>query len=343
MLLSFEQFLSQLSLYPSLVAATVLVCAVMVVNGWTDAPNAITCPVVTGALTFPRAVVLAAVCNVLGVVCVTALSPTVAETVYSIAAFTGPPQRTLCALCAGLVSVVVFAVWAWRLGIPTSESHALLAGISGAAVALEGGLRAVSGESWRKVGVGLVLSLGLGLVLGRVCRALLKPVPLSQSACRTLQIPGAALSAFLHGAQDGQKFLGIFLLACALSRGEGHTHAFLAPGWMMALCALLMALGTALGGQRIIDTIGRGMVRPGPKEGVACELAGCLCLTFATLLGLPVSTTHTKTAALLGVGSREGGGCDVGAVRSIMAAWLLTFPCCFVLGLLFARFFLAVL
>ena len=140
MSLTFSEFLLRLSIHPTLAVAAGLIFAVLLVNGWTDAPNAITCAVVTNALTFPKAVLLAAVCNFLGVVCVTALSPAVAETIYSMANFSGGPERTLCAMCAGLVSVVVFAVAAWRLGIPTSESHALIAGISGAAVALEGNL-----------------------------------------------------------------------------------------------------------------------------------------------------------------------------------------------------------
>lgn len=343
MSLSFEHFLIQLTVHPTLIVVSGLIFAVLLVNGWTDAPNAITCAVVTNALTFPKAVLLAAVCNFLGVVCVTALSPAVAETLYSMAHFSGDPERTLCALCAGLVSVVVFAVAAWRFGIPTSESHALIAGISGAAVALEGNLSCINRDSWQKILWGLVLSLVLGLLLGRLSARLLHPLPLSPRRCRTMQIPGAAVSAFLHGAQDGQKFLGIFLLACALSQGHIHRHTFLAPAWLMTGCALIMALGTACGGRRIIDTIGREMVHLTPKEGVACELAGSMCLTLATLLGLPVSTTHTKTAALLGVGLEGGGGYNRGAVRSILTAWLLTFPCCFALGLLFARFFLAVL
>jgi len=340
---SFDAFLSLLGTHPPLLAASGLIVAVLVVNGWTDAPNAIACAVVTHALSFPRAVLLASVCNFLGVVCVTALSPAVAETVYSMVVFSGGPERTLCALSAAMVAIVLFSAAAWLFGLPTSESHGLIAGISGAAVALERSFLCIRWETWQKVLWGLVLSLVLGLLMGRLSWQVVRRLPLSGHTCRTLQVPGAALSAFLHGAQDGQKFLGIFLLACALAQGHQHRHTFRSPLWAMLLCALFMALGTACGGRRIIDTLGRDMVQPGPKEGVASELAGSLCLALATALGLPVSTTHTKTAALLGVGQESGGTYNMGVARSILWAWLLTFPCCFGLGFLFARVFLALL
>lgn len=338
--LSFGAFLAQLSQNSTLVVTVLLILAVLLVNGWTDAPNAIACAVVTEALPFRRAVLLAAVCNFLGVLCVTAVNPAVTQTIYTIAQFSGGPKSALCALCAAMAAIVLWAAAAWLWGIPTSESHALVAGISGAAVALEGGFGCIHWGSWGKVLLGLVLSTLLGLFSGQMVWRTLAPVPLPPGLCRLLQIPGAALSAFLHGAQDGQKFLGVFLLGCALSAGRQDEQTFFVPVWLMLLCALFMALGTGLGGRRIIDTVGRDMVQLGPREGLSCDLAGGGCLLLATILGLPVSTTHTRTAALLGVGRESGGRCDWSVARSILLAWLLTFPCCFLIGYLFARFLL---
>lgn len=335
--LFFGAFLAQLSCTPALAATAALILAVLLVNGWTDAPNAIACAVVTGAMSFRRAVLLAAVCNFFGVVWAALYVPAVAETVYSIASFSGGSRAALSALCAALTAIVLWAAAAWLWGIPTSESHALVAGVSGAAAALDGSLSCIRWESWSSVLLGLALSLGLGLLSGRAAWRLLRPLPLSRTLCRRLQIPGAAVSAFLHGAQDGQKFLGVFLMGCALSTGRQDTQTFVVPLWLMALCALFMALGTGLGGRRIIDRVGRDMVRLGPREGVACDAAGGICLLLATVLGLPVSTTHTRTAAMLGVGQSSTGFCDRSVVREILAAWLLTFPCCFALGFLFAR------
>ena len=340
MLLSYSDFLLQFTANPTFRVAALLILAVLLVNGWTDAPNAIACAVVTNALPFHRAVLLAAVSNFLGVVCATLLTPAVTYNIYSMAVFSGGPRRTLCALCAALCAIVLWAVFAWLFGIPTSESHALIAGLSGAAVALEGDFSCIRWESWRSVLWGLLLSLGIGFVLGGLAWKLVHRLPLSSRLCRRLQIPGAAVSAFLHGAQDGQKFLGVFLLGCTLAEGSHVTQPFHVPLWLMILCALFMALGTGLGGRRIIDKVGREMVQPGPKEGLASDIASGMCLCLATLFGFPVSTTHTRTAVLLGVGRASCGNCNRQVVRSIVGAWLLTFPGCFLLGYGFARLLL---
>ena len=321
-----------------LTVCVLLTLGVLLVNGWTDAPNAIACAVVTGALPFSAAAVLAAVCNFLGVLCVTAVNTAVARTIYEIADFGGDPRPAGIALCAALAAIVLWATAAWRLGIPTSESHALIAGVSGAAVALSG-WSALRPEAWGRVLLGLVLSTAAGFFLGRAAMAMTARLPGRDGLFRLAQLPGAALSAFLHGAQDGQKFLGIFLLGVALDRGwqEGSAHV---PLWLILLCALTIALGTALGGRRIIDKVGRDMVELTPRRGFAADVTGCACLLAATVWGLPVSTTHTRTAALLGVTAQEKGRVDRRVIRSIVLAWLLTFPGCGGIGFVMARLFL---
>ena len=296
--LSFWNFLVQMSENPALSGTVLLTLAVLLVNGWTDAPNAIAGAVVTGALPFRPAVVMAAVCNFLGVLCVTSVNASVAETVYSIASFGGGTKAALTALCAAMTAIVLWAAAAWLFGIPTSESHALVAGISGAAVALEGSFSCIRWGCWAKVGLGLILSAAAGFWAGKAVYRGLKPVKLSHRTALLAQVPGAAAAAFLHGAQDGQKFIGVFLLGSALAQGRADEGTFLIPLWLMALCALFMALGTLMGGQKIIDTVGRDMVALGPREGLAADLGSIACLLGATLLGLPVSTTHTRTCAL---------------------------------------------
>ena len=260
--LSFVEFLGQLSRNPALFGTVLLILAVLVVNGWTDAPNAIAGAVVTEALSFRSAVLLAAVCNFLGVLCVTSVNASVAETVYSIASFGGGPRAALTALCAAMTAIVLWAAAAWRFGIPTSESHALVAGISGAAVALEGSLSCIRWDCWSKVILGLVMSTTAGFCAGRLAHGRLRAVKASPRTLRVAQLPGAAAAAFLHGAQDGQKFIGVFLLGTALAQGRADEGAFVIPLWLMGLCAGFMALGTLMGGRRIIDTVGR---------------RGCLC------------------------------------------------------------------
>ena len=341
--LSFFDFLAQAGREPALLITALLTLAVLVVNGWTDAPNAIAGAVVTGALPFRRAVALAAVCNFLGVLCVTSVNASVADTVYSLASFGGGSRAALAALCAAMAAVVLWAALAWCFGIPTSESHALAAGVSGAAVALEGSFSCLRWDSWGKVLLGLLLSALAGFGAGRLAACRLRAVKASDRTLLGAQVPGAALAAFLHGAQDGQKFLGIFLLGAALARGQGEQSSPLIPLWLMALCAGFMALGTLMGGRRIIDRVGREMVSLGPREGLAADLGSIACLLGATALGLPVSTTHTRTCALLGVGSAGGGRVDRRVAGEVALAWLLTFPGCGAVGYWSARLFLAVL
>lgn len=341
--LSFLFFVEEVFQSPALSAVVLLTLAVLIVNGWTDAPNAIAGAVVTGALSFRGAVALAAVCNFLGVLCITSVNASVAETIYSIASFHGGSRAALTALCAALCAIVLWAAGAWYFGIPTSESHALVAGISGAAVALEGSFSCIHWEQWGKVLLGLLLSTLAGFWAGQQVQRLLCRFHASPRFFQLVQLPGAAGAAFLHGAQDGQKFLGVFLLGTALAQGHGDAQELVIPLWLMALCAAGMALGTLMGGKKIIDTVGREMVAMGPREGAASDLGSSACLLFATMLGLPVSTTHTKTAAVLGAGAAQGSPVDHRVAGRIVLAWVLTLPGCAALGYWSAKFFLTLL
>lgn len=337
--LSFLDFLQQTIGNPALAVTTLLTLAVLLVNGWTDAPNAIASAVVTKTLPFSRAVLLAALCNFLGVLCVTSAHPSVAETIYSIASFDASPLAALTALCAAMTAVVLWACFAWLFGIPTSESHALVAGLSGAAVALEGSFSCIHWDAWSKVLFGLLLSSLLGFFAGRWSTSILSRLSFSLSLCKRFQILGAAGTAFFHGAQDGQKFLGIFLLGAALAQGRQDIQTFRIPLWLLLLCASFMAFGTRLGGRRIIEHVGTDMVEIGPTEGLAADFGGIFCLSLATVLGIPVSTTHTRTAALLGAGSKSRKPVNWMVAQQILFTWLLTFPGCMVIGFATARLY----
>ncbi len=328
MLISFQDLIPLLAREPALGVTALLLLGVVLVNGWTDAPNAIATAVSSGALSFPKAAALAAVCNLLGVVGMTALNASVAETLYGLASFGEEPSVALTALCAAMIAIILYSALAWRFGIPTSESHALIAGLTGAALALPGGLGGVNPGAWGKVLLGLLLSVGLGAVLGRLALRLLNRAGGTPSFFCRAQILGAAVMAFFHGAQDGQKFMGVFLLAAALATGQGSAGSFRIPLWLMLLCALTMALGTAFGGRRIIDTVGRDMTSLTLRSGFAADLGAGCCLLLCSVLGLPVSTTHAKTAAILGVGRQV----DRSIARSILLAWVCTFPCCGLIG-----------
>ena len=295
-----------------------LVLAVIFVNGWTDAPNSIATAVGTGALSFRRAAALAAAGNFAGCVLACLLFPAVAGTVGGLAVFPHPGDGVR-ALCAAMLSVVVWAVLAWRFGLPTSESHALLAALSGAALALGPGAALLRPAPWLRALAGLALSLPAGALAARLCRRWLARRPCNPPAWQRVS---AAVMAFLHGAQDGQKFLALLLLA------GGSRPAPLLP--LLLLTAAVMAAGTALGGRPIVEKVGSQLSLLSPREGLAADLGAGLVLAGCSLLGLPASTTHTRVAAVLGAGRRP----NPRPALEMAAAWLLTFPCC--AGLAFA-------
>ena len=166
MTISFSSFLSQLLSSPVLAVTVVLTLGVILVNGWTDAPNAIATCVSTRSMGVRPAIIMAAVFNFLGVLVMTAINKSVAETIYNMVDFGGNAQDALVALCAAMFAIVVWATLAWWFGIPTSESHALIAGISGGAIAIHNSLSGINGMEWIKVIYGLVLSTFLGFAMG---------------------------------------------------------------------------------------------------------------------------------------------------------------------------------
>ena len=304
-----------------------LVVAVIFVNGWTDAPNAIATSVGSGALTFRKAVWLATACNFAGAVLSCLLFPAVAATVGDLVHFTNE-QAALTALCAAMLSIVLWAVAAWCFGLPTSESHALLAGLSGSALALGGQAATLNGEAWLKVGLGMAISLVAGALAGRSFR-----LSLTKRTCNavTWQRFAAGGMALLHGVQDSQKFLALLLLADGLG-GIEPTHPLL----LSLLTAGIMALGTALGGRPIVEKVGRDLMSLSPVNGLAADLGAGAILLVCSFLGLPVSTTHAKVAAICGAGKHP----DLRILGQIGGAWALTFPCCALLAFFLTKLML---
>jgi PiT family inorganic phosphate transporter len=343
--MSLPEFLKQLTTNLPLLITVLLVLGVILVNGWTDAPNAIATCVSTRSIKPRTAVIMAAIFNFLGVLVMTMFNKAVAYTIYKMVDFGANYQNALVALCAALFAIVVWATAAWAFGIPTSESHALIAGVTGAALSLQGG-KGINGGEWIKVIYGLLMSSIIGFVLGflitRLTGFMCKSMDRRKTnkVFRNLQVVGGAAMAFMHGAQDGQKFIGVFLLGVFLVQGNGNVSEFNIPIWLMILCSAVMALGTSIGGYKIIKTVGMGMVKLSTYEGFAADAAATASLFAASALGIPVSTTHTKTTAIMGVGaSKRISNVNWGIVKEMTAAWILTFPGCGLLGYIMASLF----
>ncbi len=349
MTIELGEFLSQLVANPSLIITVLLTLGVVLVNGWTDAPNAIATCVSTKSMSPKAAILMAAVFNFLGVFVMTLVNKSVAATIYNMVDFGSSSGDALIALCAALFAIVTWATAAWWFGIPTSESHALIAGISGAAIALHGGLEGINGGEWIKVVYGLVLSTVLGFAMGWVTSKIITTVCKNMDRRKTQgffkggQIAGGAAMAFMHGAQDGQKFMGVFMLGIALVQGRADQTTFDIPVWLMVLCSAVMALGTSIGGYRIIKAVGMDMVKLEKYQGFAADMAGAGCLLISSVTGIPVSTTHTKTVAVMGVGAAKRiSSVNWGVVKEMVLTWVLTFPGCGFIGFLMAKLFMAI-
>lgn len=347
MTINFSDFIQQLIHNPLLCATVILTLGVILVNGWTDAPNAIATCVSTRAMKAGSAIMMAAVFNFLGVLIMTTINSNVAMTIYNMVDFGGDTTDATIALCAALFAIVLWATAAWRFGIPTSESHALIAGLSGAAIALHGSFSGINPSEWIKVIYGLLLSTGLGFVSGFVCTRGIEFFFRGRDRVKTnvifkkSQIAGGVAMAFMHGAQDGQKFMSVFLLGIFLVNGNSEANQFVIPIWLMVLCSAVMALGTSIGGYRIIRSVGMDMVHLETYQGFAADLGAAGCLLFSSLTGIPVSTTHTKTTAIMGVGaSKRLSAVNWKIVKDMTLAWVFTFPGCGILGYITAKIFM---
>ena len=342
-----SHFLQQMASNPILLMTVALTLGVIFVNGWTDAPNAIATCISTRCMRVRPAILLSAGFNFLGVLVMTRINSSVASTISNMVDFGGNTNEALIALCAALFSIVVYSVTASWFGIPTSESHSLIAGLTGAAIAINNGLGGVNGAEWVKVLYGLVMSLLLGFGSGWLICKLLTWVCAgldrrkANGFFRYAQIFGAAAMSFMHGAQDGQKFIGVLFLGVAFCNGQSSVSGVVIPVWLMLLCSTVMGLGTSVGGEKIIKSVGMDMVRLEKYQGFAADLSAAFCLLLSSLFGIPVSTTHTKTSAIMGVGAvKRLSAINYGVVKDMMLTWVFTFPGCGLISFAMAKLFM---
>lgn len=344
--ISLASFLQQVTSNPVLAITVALTLGVIFVNGWTDAPNAIATCVTTRCMRVRPAIIMSAICNFFGVLIMTHINASVASTISNMVDFGGDTTMALVALCAALFSIVVYSVGASIFGIPTSESHSLIAGLTGAAIAL-GGASGVNMDEWVKVIYGLVMSLLFGFAIGWATAKVVTLVCAGLDRRRTdtffkyAQIFGAATMSFMHGAQDGQKFIGVLFLGVAFASGQPDVAGAVIPVWLMVLCSATMGLGTSVGGEKIIKSVGMDMVKLEKYQGFSADLSSSICLLVMTVLGIPVSTTHTKTSAIMGVGAvRRLSAINFGVVKDMMLTWIFTFPGCGVISYAMAKLFM---
>lgn len=344
--LTLSVFLSQAGAHPVLIGILILVIGVTIISGATDAPNAIASAVSTRCMKPGAALALAAIFNFVGLVGMTYISTAVAHTMFNMVNFSGNTHQALLALIAAMIGSIGWGVFCWFRGIPASKSHSLIAGVTGGAIALNG-LAGVVFSEWMLVIYGMVFSLVAGFVLGMVVTKLIEILfarahrGRANAICVVVQDVCACALSFLHGAQDGQKFMSIGLLGIALAFGMETSGETNFPLWLMILCSAAISLGTLLGGKRIIKSVAMDMVSLEKYQGVAASVSTVITLFVASITGMPVSTSHCSTAAIMGVGaSKSFKRVNWGIAQHMVAAWLLTFPCCGFIGWALAKLFM---
>lgn len=311
-----------------LVFTFIAILAFEAVNGWTDAPNAIATVVSTRALPPLAAVAMAALLNLAGALSGTAVATTIGKGIVDIEVV------TLETAAAAALAVVIWSSFAAYFGLPTSESHGIVAAIAGAAVAV-GGTDVLLWDGWQKVftGVGAAVVFGfVGAFL--IMTALMWLFQKARPAAMRrffgpLQIASSAFMAWSHGTADGQKAIGVMAMALAIYN-QTPTKEFHVPLWVILLGAATMGVSTMAGGWRIIRTLGMRVTHLETYQGFAAEAAAATTLTVTARMGIPLSTTHTIGSAIMGVGAtRRLSAVRWGVAYNIVAAWILTFPVCF--------------
>jgi PiT family inorganic phosphate transporter len=301
------------------------------INGFHDTANAIATSVATRVLTPVQAVAMAGVLNFVGALTGTAVASTVGKGIIA------PEQATQHLVLTALIGAIIWDLITWWYGIPSSSSHALVFSIVGAGIAA-GGLNIIEFDGVSKVLEGLVLSPVLGFGAAFLLMLLLLNIFAEKTPAMVTrffgkaQLVSAAYMAYSHGSNDAQTTMGVITMALASYYGWSGAQ-WQVPFWVILAAAISMALGTMIGGWRIIRTMGLKVVELRPIHGFAAETAAATVIEVASRLGIPISTTHSISAAIMGVGAtRRLSAVRWGVAGSIVTAWVLTIPACMLLG-----------
>ena len=305
-------------------AVVLLALAFDYINGFHDTANAIATSVSTRAIAPKTAVMMAATLNFLGAMISTGVAKTIGGDIV-----TAPEMINGEIIVAALIGAIFWNLLTWWYGIPSSSSHALIGGIIGA-VLISVGPEALQAGGIGKIFISLVASPILALVLGYIVMKILlilfgrfSPIVLNDRF-RNMQLVSAALMSFSHGSNDAQKAMGIITLTLVAS---GHLQTLDVPIWVKIACATAMALGTAAGGWKIIATVGSKIFKLESINGFAADLNSAITIFTATLLHLPVSTTHVVSGSIMGVGTAmRVKAVNWSTARSMVFAWFITIP-----------------
>jgi len=311
---------------PTLVMLVLVIFAALAfdyINGFHDTANAIATCVSTRALTVKTAIFMAAVLNFAGAMVSTKVAATIGKGIVD------KDNVTQMVVLAGIMGAIIWDIITWYYGLPSSSSHAIIGGLIGAVMA-HSGSAALHWSGLKNIVLALLISPVIGTALGFIFMVIVywafrnkAPSGLNKGF-RRMQIVSAAFMAFSHGTADAQKSMGVITMALL---SYGLIPSFDVPTWVKIACAVSMGIGTAAGGWRIIKTVGHDFVKLQPVHGFCVETASAGVILGAASLGMPVSTTHVITSAILGVGlSKRISAVNWGVAQRIVIAWILTIP-----------------
>ena len=362
--MNIQSFFELCNAHPWAYFAIIINFGVVFVNGWTDGPNSIATAVTTRAMTPRVAVIMCALLNAIGVVVIGAfgsyisswIGGDVSQTIASLVNWGNASiDQILCAIACGLLAIIVVSLICTYLGFPSSQSNCLIGGITGAGLTLLvlGTNVTIGANPWIKVLVGFVGSLVIGFLLGYgltfLIQLIFKKVTRGKSTrfFNVGQIVTSGLMSFMHGVQDGAKFLGISILICAtlsVSSGADYNASIIALSgtwWIYLPVVIFIALGTLMGGFKIIKTMGKGMAILQKYQAFATDIAAFIALLLATLFGLPVSTGTVKSTAIMGGGAAKSFKRVKWPVAGKMVMWgILAFPLSALAGFLLTMIFI---
>lgn len=318
-----------------LASVVILALAFDYINGFHDTANSIATTVLTGALSIPKAILLAASLNFVGALMSKGVATTIGKGIVD------PKVVSLQVIFAALLAAIIWNLLTWWWALPSSSSHALIGGIIGAVFA-EHGFGEFESAGIKKIGIALFTSPLVGLFAGYFLMVAItwvfrhaRPTKVNRFF-KIFQVLSASSMALSHGENDAQKTMGVITMALYSGRFIDSFHI---PFWVMISCATAMALGTAAGGWRIIKTVGRKVMVMHPVHGFAAETAGAATIFAATAFGAPISTTHVISSSIMGVGMvRSLKGVRWTVVKQIISAWVMTLPVTAILGALLVFF-----
>ncbi len=298
------------------------------INGFHDTANAVATAVSTRALTPRRAIFLAAIMNFIGALTFTGVAGTITKDIVD------PFKLTngLVVVLAAILAAIFWNLLTWYFGIPSSSSHALIGSIAGAAVASQGSFAVLHFQGFTKIIIVLIVSPLIAFCVGFLIYSFIKVVfknanlTKSNRNFRIFQIFTAALQSFSHGTNDAQKSMGIITLALIVANLQNGNNV--EPQlWVKVACAAAMGLGTAVGGWKIIKTVGGNIMKIRPANGAAADLSSALTIFVASSLHFPLSTTHVVSSSILGVGaSNRAKGVKWNTAQRMIVTWVITLP-----------------